>query len=75
MGSWVGWSSSHNSRALCALIVNLSCFVYWCTNGVAHLGDDLDNKKYSKVVPADMESFLKSCKMAELAVADRHLGL
>jgi hypothetical protein len=49
--------------------------VYWCTNGVAHLGDDLDNKKYSKVVPADMESFLKSCKMAELAVADRHLGL
>ncbi|EOD44390.1 putative translation elongation factor eef-1b gamma protein [Neofusicoccum parvum UCRNP2] len=50
------------------------CFAYWCTNGVASLGDDLDNKKYPQIVPADMVGFLKTHKKENIAIADQCLG-
>ncbi|KAH6867862.1 hypothetical protein B0T10DRAFT_419240 [Thelonectria olida] len=50
------------------------CFAYWCTNGVAHLGDDLDNGKYPSIVPIDIEGFLKAQKKENIAVADQFLG-
>ncbi|EHK22922.1 uncharacterized protein TRIVIDRAFT_27731 [Trichoderma virens Gv29-8] len=50
------------------------CFAYWCTNGVAHLGDKLDNEKYPGVIPNDMEEFLKSHKKEDIATVDRQLG-
>ncbi|WYZ42206.1 hypothetical protein EsH8_V_001101 [Colletotrichum jinshuiense] len=46
-------------------------FIYWCTNGVANLGEDLDNKRYAHIVPIDMEGFLKSHKRADIAIADQ----
>ncbi|UKZ74531.1 hypothetical protein TrVFT333_002201 [Trichoderma virens FT-333] len=50
------------------------CFAYWCTNGVAHLGDKLDNEKYPEVIPNNMEEFLKAHKKEDIATADRQLG-
>ncbi|KAH7015844.1 hypothetical protein EDB80DRAFT_833058 [Ilyonectria destructans] len=39
------------------------CFAYWCTNGVARLGDNLDNTKYPGIVPNE-----------DVAIADQQLG-
>ncbi|KAH8665397.1 hypothetical protein BGZ61DRAFT_366452 [Ilyonectria robusta] len=50
------------------------CFTYWCTNGVAHLGDNLDNTKYPDIVPVDMEGFLRARKKEDVAIADQQLG-
>ncbi|KAB2573246.1 hypothetical protein DBV05_g8073 [Lasiodiplodia theobromae] len=50
------------------------CFAYWCTNGVASLGDDLDNGKYPNIVPVNMEDFLKTHKEEKIAIADQYLG-
>ncbi|KAH7141144.1 hypothetical protein EDB81DRAFT_870318 [Dactylonectria macrodidyma] len=50
------------------------CFAYWCTNGVARLGDNLDNKKYPNIAPVSMEGFLKAHKKEDVTIADQHLG-
>ncbi|KAK6218372.1 hypothetical protein QIS74_06252 [Colletotrichum tabaci] len=49
-------------------------FIYWCTNGVAHLGNELDNEKYSYIVPANVEDFLRAHKDTEVAVAGQKIG-
>ncbi|KAJ5336412.1 hypothetical protein MYU51_012183 [Penicillium brevicompactum] len=51
------------------------CFAYWCTNGLAYLGDSLDNKRYPKVEAEDLDSFLQRHKMEDLHIADRMIGL
>ncbi|KAH7144148.1 hypothetical protein B0J13DRAFT_502071 [Dactylonectria estremocensis] len=50
------------------------CFTYWCTNGVACLGDDLDNMKYPNIALVDMGGFLKAHKKEDIATADQQLG-
>lgn len=57
-----------------ALTAKLRCFAYWCTNGVAHLGDNLDNAKYPNIVPVNMEGFLRAHKKEDVAIADQQLG-
>ncbi|GKT66964.1 hypothetical protein ColTof4_12849 [Colletotrichum tofieldiae] len=49
-------------------------FIYWCTNGVAHLGDELDNNKYSYIVPTNVEDFLKAQKNRDIAIAYQKIG-
>lgn len=49
------------------------CFAYWCTNGKAYLGDNLDNNRYPAVELVDLESFLVGHKMEELHKADQLL--
>ena len=51
------------------------CFAYWCTNGLAYLGESLDNKRYPKVEAEDLDSFLQRHKMEDLHIADRMIGL
>ncbi|KAJ5768160.1 hypothetical protein N7533_000743 [Penicillium manginii] len=50
-----------------------ACFAYWCTNGKAYLGDNLDNNRYPAVEVVDLESFLVGHKMEELHKADQLL--
>ncbi|KAI8651920.1 hypothetical protein NCS56_01408300 [Fusarium sp. Ph1] len=50
------------------------CFMYWCTNGIAHLGDNLNNQSYPTVVALDLEGFLRSHKREEIHTADQRLG-
>ncbi|KAL1616838.1 Elongation factor 1-gamma [Neofusicoccum ribis] len=57
-----------------AMACGPGCLAHRCTNGVASLGDDLDNKKYPHIVPADMEGFLKTHKKEDIAIADQYLG-
>ncbi|KAJ6134026.1 hypothetical protein N7523_000348 [Penicillium sp. IBT 18751x] len=49
------------------------CFAYWCINGKAYLGDNLDNKRYPNVEVIDLEAFLAGHKMEELHKADQLL--
>ncbi|KAH7239609.1 hypothetical protein B0J15DRAFT_568937, partial [Fusarium solani] len=50
------------------------CFMYWCTNGIAHLGDNLNNQSYPTIVALDLEGFLRSNKREEIHTADQRLG-
>ncbi|KAM5349610.1 hypothetical protein ACJ41O_006115 [Fusarium nematophilum] len=50
------------------------CFAYWCTNGVAHLGDKLDNQKYPTVAAVDLEGFFKGHKREDIPTADQRPG-
>lgn len=51
------------------------CFAYWATNGVATLGDNLDNDKYPQVVLVNMEEFLRDHKREQIAIAEQLLVL
>ncbi|KAK2736516.1 NmrA-like family protein [Colletotrichum kahawae] len=50
-------------------------FIYWCTNGVAHLGDELDYNKYPYIVPTSVEEFLRARKKTNVAIAYQEIGL
>ncbi|KAF4333257.1 hypothetical protein FBEOM_12939 [Fusarium beomiforme] len=50
------------------------CFAYWCTNGIAYLGDDLDNLKYPGVTPVNLEEFLANHSRQDLPLADQQIG-
>ncbi|KAJ6044385.1 hypothetical protein N7499_006889 [Penicillium canescens] len=50
------------------------CFAFWCTNGMAYLGDNLDNERYPNVQVVNLESFLLRHKMEELDKADQMIG-
>lgn len=50
------------------------CFAFWCTNGTAYLGDNLDNERYPNVQVVNLESFLMRHKMEELDKADQMIG-
>lgn len=54
-------------------MTQLRCFAYWCTNGKAYLGDNLDNNRYPDVEVVDLESFLVGHEMEELEKADQLL--
>ncbi|KAH6655947.1 hypothetical protein BKA67DRAFT_516524 [Truncatella angustata] len=50
------------------------CFSYWCINGIAYLGEDLDNHKFPHIKPVDMESFLRAHEKERVPVAFLSLG-
>ncbi|KAL5593081.1 hypothetical protein FOBRF1_012183 [Fusarium oxysporum] len=49
-------------------------FAYWCTNGNAYLGDNLDNQRYLTVATINLEDFFKSHKRDDISTADQRFG-
>ncbi|KAH7194894.1 hypothetical protein DER44DRAFT_676414 [Fusarium oxysporum] len=49
-------------------------FTYWCTNGIAYLGDNLDNQRYPTVATINLEDFFKSHKRDDISTADQRFG-
>ncbi|KAI6765436.1 hypothetical protein HG530_006506 [Fusarium avenaceum] len=50
------------------------CFAYWCMNGIAILGDNLDSQEYPNVVTTDLDGFFRSHKKEDIPTADQRLG-
>ncbi|KAE8334258.1 hypothetical protein BDV24DRAFT_170373 [Aspergillus arachidicola] len=51
-----------------------NCFAYWCTNGQAYLGDNIDNERYPGIQATGLESFLKGHRLKDLDKADQLIG-